>query len=361
MMAQTLVGAQWRANAWARVALVIAFILLVIGLALFFEPWRTSAGFLALGFLKFNRKALLLKAEVTYGTDAVPTGAANAMLAYDGAVRPLQLQTDHREFALPHFGNQGDLVAGKNVLMTFKVPMSGAGAAGTAPAYGPALIGCGLAETLSGGVSATYAPTTRAVGADTSVDIYFFIDGRRHSITGAIGDVKACLPAGRKPYFEFSFIGLYNIPTDVALPAMTLTAFQKELIVNNANTTPETLFTFAAKFRLAEIMLGNKLDYRNLVNSEAVRLLDRQSSARFQFEDELIATKDYWTPIMAETSGAFTVTHGTVAGNKVTIAAGQVQLLEPSIDNEGGVAMMTLGANLKPTSAGNDELSIVVL
>jgi hypothetical protein len=171
---------------------------------------------------------------------------------------------------------------------------------------------------------------------------------------------RAC-PTGKKPYFQFHFVGLYNAVADAALPALTLTAFQKELAVNNTNTTPITLFTFAAKFRQVELMFGNKLDYRNLPNSEAVRFLDRESTMRFTFESELQATKDWWASIVAATAGAFTATQGTVAGNKVTIAAPNVQLLEPDLGDEGGVAMETLSANLMPSNAGNDEFSITVL
>lgn len=311
--------------------------------------------------LKWNKKAILLKAEATYGTDSTPAEATDALLAYDVSINPLRLQTDKRDFAVPHFGNQGDLPVGQYVEIDFKIPLSGAGAAGTAPKYGPALIACGLAETITAGVSAVYAPTTPAVAADKSASIYFKVDGRLHKILGALGNVQAMLEAGKKPYFQFHFVGLFAVPSDVALSALTLTGFQTELAVNNTNTTPDTLFTYAAKLRSQMIDLGNALDYRNLPNSEAVRFLDRSSTARFVMEEELVATKDWWTPIKAGTTGAWTVTHGTVAGNKVTIAAPNVQLLEPSISSENGAAMLTVGANLEPSNAGNDELSITVL
>jgi hypothetical protein len=144
-----------------------------------------------------------------------------------------------------------------------------------------------LSETVNAGVSVVYAPVTPLGGSDISCDIYFNVDGRLHKITGALGTRRRALPAGKKPYFQFHFVGLYNARPTSALAALTLTAFQKELAVNNANTTPATLFTFAAKFRRIEIDLGNKLDYRNLPNSEAVRFLDRKATARFVFEGEL--------------------------------------------------------------------------
>ncbi len=311
--------------------------------------------------LKYNKKALLLKLEVTYGTDPTPAEATDALLAYECEIEPLKLQTDRREFALPHFGNQGELVAGQYVAVRFKVPIAGSGAAGSAPKYGSALISCGLAETLNVGVSAVYNPTTPAASADKSAAIYYKMDGRLHKVLGALGSVMAVLEAGRKPYYQFSYVGLYAGPSDAALAALTLTAFQKELPVNNANTTPNTLHTFAGKLRRQEFDLGNVIDYRNLPNSEAVRYLDRKSVARFTLEDELVATKDWWTTIKAATLGAWTVTHGTAAGNKVKIDAANVQLLEPSLSSENGTAMISFPANLTPSNAGNDELSITVL
>lgn len=309
--------------------------------------------------LKFETKLLTLKNEVTYGTDAVPTAAANAILARSVSVKPLKLMTDEREAVLPWFGNQGRLVAGKFCTIDFEVEMAGSGVAATPTGYGAALKACGLQETI--GATVVYAPTTPVVASDISCDIYFNVGGRQHKITGALGTVKAVLEAGKTPVFQFSFIGLYNAPTDVALVSPTLTIFQKPLAVNNANTTPATLFTFAGKFRRMEIDLGNKCVYRNVVNSEAVRFLDRKSTARFVLEAEAVAGKDWWTIVAAETNGVFTVTQGTAGGNKVTIAAPNVQLGEPDLSSEDGVAMETYPADIKPSVAGNDELSITTL
>jgi hypothetical protein len=153
------------------------------------------------------------------------------------------------------------------------------------------------------------------VGSDPTCDDLLQSNGRLHKITVyAMGDVKACLPAGKKPYFQFTFVALYNGPTDVALPALTLTAFQKELAVNNANTTPATLFTFAAKFRL-EIMLGNKHRLPQPAEQRGGALARSQLEARFTFEGELVATKDWWTPSPRRRRRAH-VTQGTVAATR---------------------------------------------
>lgn len=42
--------------------------------------------------LFWRKKVLTFKLETTYGTDATPTGAANAVLAIDMAVMPMARQ-----------------------------------------------------------------------------------------------------------------------------------------------------------------------------------------------------------------------------------------------------------------------------
>lgn len=311
--------------------------------------------------IKVKKLAMLLKVETTYGVDATPAEATDALLAYECAIQPLKLQTDKRDFALPYFGNQGELVAGQYIAVDFKVPIAGSGAAGTAPKYAAAFKACQLAETINVGISAVYAPTTPDVAADVSASIYYKMGGRLHKVLGALGNVSGTLDAGKKPYYQFGFVGLYAGPVDAALAALTLSAFQRELAVNNANTTANTLHGFAGKFRSQSFDVGNAIDYRNLPNSEAVRYLDRKSTARFVLEDELVATKDWWTTVKGGTLGAWTVTHGTAAGNKVKIDAANVQLLEPSLGSENGAGMITMAAHLTPSNAGNDELSITVL
>jgi len=307
---------------------------------------------------KWRRKALMLKAEGTYGVDPTPAAATDAVLARNVSLRPLILDADERTLVLPWFGNFGKLVAGKHVEIDFDVEMAGAGAAGTVPAYGPALVACEHSQTVNAGTSVVYAPITTGEGSCT---IYFYLDGRLHKILGARGTVSMSLEAGRIPVFKFKFVGLFATPTDTAIITPTVSAFVKPLAVNFANTTPATLHTFAGKIRSLSIDQGNVVSYRNLVGAEVVSFTDRKASGSIKMEDELVATKDWWTIAGAATLGALTITQGTAAGNKVTIAGANVQVSDPAADEENGVAMITMGLDFTPSSAGNDEYSITVL
>jgi hypothetical protein len=80
---------------------------------------------------QLTRKRLLLaKTEATYGTDPVPTGAANAILVRNLDITPLQSDIVQRELIRPYLGNYEQLLAQTRVQVTFEVELAGSGAAG---------------------------------------------------------------------------------------------------------------------------------------------------------------------------------------------------------------------------------------
>lgn len=307
--------------------------------------------------LKARRALLLAKNEATYALDPTLTGAANAILARDVKFKALGQDLDMRSPALPWFGDLGGAVVKGWHEISFDVEMAGAGAAGSAPGYGPLLKACGMSETLNGGVSAVYTPISTG---ESSAYLKFFVDGKCHIAAGCMGSVVMVLEKGKVPLLRFKYIGLYVIPADAALPSPTLTAFQTPLAVNLQNTTPATLHTYAAKFSLIEIDVGNICVHRNVPNSEAIRFVDRKTKGRVRFEEELVATKDWYTIARAGTTGAVAVTHGTVAGNKVALSVPNAQLEQIDADEEDQIAMETIPFNGRPGASGNDEYSITI-
>ena len=107
--------------------------------------------------LKTNKRIVVAKIESSYGVDSTATGA-NAILLRNLTVTPLDGETATRDLIRPYFGNSDILVATTMAKLDFEVELAGAGAAGTAPAYGPLLRACAMSETISAGVSVTYAP-----------------------------------------------------------------------------------------------------------------------------------------------------------------------------------------------------------
>ncbi len=307
---------------------------------------------------RWKRKIVLFKAEVTPGTDPVPVVATNAMLVRNFRISPLVTEGEDRDFEAMYVGNKGRIVAGSMVRYDFDVELAGGGAAGTAPGWGPLIKACAFSETVNAGTSVVYTPVNP--GAETTGTMYFYMDGKLYKALFSVGNVEINLPKGKIPLLHFTFIGIYAAVSDAALSAPTLTAFTKPVAVTNANTTPMTLHTYAAKFKEFKVSAGNVLTYRNLVNSESVRFTDRDSRGSAVFEEELVATKNFLSIAQLGTLGAFTVTHGTVAGNKVKIDGANVQIGDPGLDQDENIAMLSTPLLFTASSAGNDELILTV-
>ncbi len=304
-----------------------------------------------------RKRTILAKTEVTYGTDPTPTGAANAILVRNLNITPLNAELVSRDLVRGYLGASEQLIASSYVSVEFEVEMAGSGTAGTAPAYGPLLLACGMAATTSAGVSVTYAPVSSAFG---SVTIYYNVDGVLHKLTGARGNVEMDITVGQIPVFKFSFTGLYNAPTDAAVPTVTYTAFQTPLAANSDNTSAFSLYSFSGALQSLSVNMGNAVNYRTLIGAEDVLMTDRQVSGQAVFEAPLIASKDYFAAALGSALGTLDITHGTVSGNRVQISSARAKVTNPTYQDQNGIHMLQAGFNLVPSTTGNDEVSIVV-
>lgn len=304
-----------------------------------------------------RKRTILAKTEVTYGTDPTPTGVANAILVSNLTITPLNAELVSRDLVRPYLGASEQLLASSYVTAEFEVEMAGSGTAGTAPGYGPLLLACGMTATTSAGVSVTYAPVSAAFG---SITIYYNVDGVLHKITGARGNVEMTVQVGQIPKFKFTFTGLYNAPTDTAAPAVTYTAFQTPQAANSDNTSAFSLYSYTGALQSLSVNLNNAITYRTLIGAEDVLMTDRQVSGTAVFEAPTIAQKDYFTLALGSTLGTLDITHGTTAGNRVQISSTRAKVNNPTYQDQNGIHMLSAPFNLVPSTAGNDELSIVV-
>lgn len=137
-----------------------------------------------------RKRMLLAKIETVYNTDPTPTGAANAILVRNQSITPQETETVSRDLIRPYLGNSPQLPVAIHALAEFEIEMAGSGTAGVAPAYGPLLRACALAEyILAAAVTGTAqaggaSSITLAAGASATNDFYrpFTI-----SITGGTG------------------------------------------------------------------------------------------------------------------------------------------------------------------------------
>lgn len=307
----------------------------------------------------FRQRVILAKPETVYGTDSVPTGAANAIQCSEPTVQPLNANVQSRDLLFPTLGRSPDILVGKHAIVSFAVEMAGAGGAGTIPPYGPLLRACSMTETVNATVSVVYDPVTN--GSD-SVTIYFHAGSNLHSLVGARGNVEVQMPNNGVPRLLFTFTGLFVTPTAAAQPTADFSGFRDPLTVSNANTPTFSLHGFAGIMESFNANLGNSVVHRDRVNSESVVVPTREASGSVSIESPAIATKDYFAAAGGNppTLGALSIVHGGVAGDIFEIGAPNVQILNPTYSDSDGVMMLNMDLGFTRGAAGDDELQLTV-
>jgi len=307
------------------------------------------------GGLLYRNVAVLFKTEVTYGTDPTPTGVANAVLASEVKLSPMEMKTVDRNLIRPFLGNSDKLPTQIYNRLEMTLELAGSGAAGTAPAMGPLLKACGFAETTSAGVSVAYAPVSSAFSSGA---FHFNLDGVLHKGLGARGTVSFSLKNNERPVAKFVFTGLFVAVADGALPAVTLTSWKTPLPCNRTNTPTFLLHGYAGMLDDLQLDVANDVQYRGLIGGgEFVRIVDRKPKGSVLMEAVKVADKDWWTSIKDVTTGALSVIHGVTAGNIVEFAGPKVQVHTPSYQEQSGIAMLSAQLEILP-NAGNDELVV---
>lgn len=304
-----------------------------------------------------RKRAVLAKIEGTYGTDPTPTGSANAILVKNLEVTPLAANVVSRDLIRAYLGEFDQLVADKHVECSFEVEIAGSGTAGDAPAYGPLLRACGMSETVDAGVDVVYSPISASF---ESVTIYYNVDGILHKITGARGTVQIDITAKQIPVFKFKFVGIYNAPTDTALPSCDYSGFVTPLVANNTNTSGFSFFGVSTLVLSSLTMdVNNVVDFRSLIGSEYTQITDRRTMGELNFEAPALATFNAFSTALATATGALSILHGTTGGNKVQIDAPAVDVANPSYVDDNGVTLIKCPVAFLPES-GNDEFTITV-
>lgn len=306
--------------------------------------------------MALTRKRLIrVKKESTYGTDATPVGT-DALLVRNLEITPVEADVVSRDLIRPYLGNSPQLLANTRVSITFQVELAASGTAGTAPRYGSILQACGMSETIVATTSVTYAPVSSAF---SSASIYFDNDGIRHILTGCRGSFTLSGEVGQIPTIDFTMVGVYNAPTDTALPSTTYSAQASPLIFKQGNTSAFSFFSYAGCLQSVSFDMANETVYRELVGcTKEVLITNRAPSGTVMIEAPTLATKDFFALSQTETTGALTFLHGTTAGNRVTFTASQCDVGNPSYADQDGVQMLNIPYVAVPSTAGNDEVSI---
>lgn len=304
-----------------------------------------------------DKVAILFKIETVEGTDPVPTGGANAILARNVTFDPNPSTLLARPLVKPTHGQSARPIAGRHATVSFDVELAGSGTVAVAPAWGPVARACGFAETI--------IPTTGPVEYDPvssgyeSAGIYFNMDGVNHAMLMCRGSAAIVVEPNEVPMLRCTMTGLNVNPAAAALPTSDFAAFQTPLPAGNDNTPTFTLHGYAAILRSLTIDMAQRVVFRDLVNAERVDITGREPTGSLTIEAPPIGTQDFYAVERAETLAALQLVHGTVANNIVTVDAPAVQIHNPRYEEADGIAYMPMDLNVAENT-GDDEVKITV-
>lgn len=305
---------------------------------------------------RLTRKRLLLgKAETTYGTDAVPTLAANGIVCGDITLNGIEATFNKRKIVKPYLGSPGSIKGVTKSSVKFGVEAAGSGAAGTAPAFGELLRACGLSETINAATSVVYAPVSDAF---ESVTIYGNDDGVQYKLLGVRGTVDLQMTVGDAPILSFDMTGLYGgAPTAVTTPTGTMPTYVLPVSVGGDNSSLITLGGSTYPWQSCNISLSNTVNHTPLAGFEEVVISDRGPMAKVVLQATAAEEIALMALVDSGTEQVFQVTHGTTAGNIIQADGPKFRLTNPQRQDVNGI--MLLGFDLEAIpNAGNDELTL---
>ncbi len=312
---------------------------------------------------------ILAKAETTAGTDAVPTGAANAILVSEMSITPLDAKNIERNVVRGYFGASEQLVGTASVKVSLTVELAGAGSAAVGPAWGQLLLACAMAEGLLSSPSRVeYTPVSTAL---KTLTIYYYDDGVLHKLWGVMGNCMLSAKVGDSPKLKFEFIGLDGGIAAANPSGTSYAAWKVPVAITKANVTDITLGATYALGALTgglvypstgiELNLGNTVNFTPLLSSESVDITDRDVTGSMELDLTAAQEVTFMGTVKANTTQSLGLTLGTTTGNKILIHAPAVQLVNPKKVELNGKRLCGYDLRMVPTSAGtgNDELRLI--
>lgn len=318
---------------------------------------------------KIRKTLILLALEAAIGVDALPTGADNAMKAFDMTISPVETKSIDIAYVANYFGAGETLPGAVYSKCSFSVSLSGSGTPGTPPPWAPALLCGGVSELtgLTDPARVEYLPATDTLKTAT---INWYDDGLLHKLLAGSCNVKLSALAGEAPKLTFEYTGLETTPTATPNATGVLTAWKAPVAIRKANVIDVKLGgTYAAgaltggtAYNSGGITLdfGNKVDFTDLLSTEDVSISDRAIKGTFSLQLTAAEEAAMIADMKAGTTRSMCFVIGTIDGNKVMLFAPALRLTQHKKEDKNGNRMIGWDFELKPVN-GNDELRIVVM
>lgn len=305
-----------------------------------------------------NKKVILLKQEVTEGTDSAPVVGTNALRVLNYQPQFMDADGKTRNIEKAYFGADPVAMANFRRGATFDMEIHGGGAAGTAPQWMAALAYAGFAApAIVAATSATLNPTSSVPSATH----WAYIDNLLLKTVAARASVGYVIEDDEVPLFNYTLLGRPPATlAEEAAPGNAVFAGVATPVIASSENTTFSLDGYAAPLRRMAMAANVDLQPRSLIGPvDRIHYADRNWNGQIVIELPDLTAKDYFSKIRPGTTMASSLVHGTTAGNIVTITHPALQITgNVELSEEQGVLMATLPVTALPVT-GNDEVRFV--
>lgn len=305
---------------------------------------------------------ILIKEETVYGTYNAPLPASDARVVFGYTATPIESEQVRRQTERGFAGLYPSSRTAVRARDAFSIELAGSGAAATPAQFAPILRACLFgAPSITAGVDVAYPLITTGDGGSVSL-LSYKGELARMRRKGVRGNLTMDFTERQLPFMAFDLIGLIEgaATVDAGAPAgVVLPSYPAPVEVNLSNTVVQ-LGGATLGCKQLTINFGLKTEYYSTTGGRAVIFGkddsgDRRAitgTARFEMPDP--ATKNYFADINSGVALAFSLIHGTAAGNIVELTSARVFLSNVSMSVEQGKLFLNAELEFVPSAANNE-------
>jgi len=290
-----------------------------------------------------RRRVLAVKEETTPGSAETLTATQAQFNAFETEINP-NIEFIERLGQSSLSPLRGD-TAGRAGQVSFKMELSSDA--------NLAVLLTACAMQLSGGA---YIPNS---GSTTTVTIGVYEDGVFKRLRGCMGTYVITLETGKPGMVEFTFTGIWDAPSDVAMLAPTYPSVSAPRFADGT----VLIGAWTPKMSRVTIDCGNEVVLREDASDAsgyyAAHVTGRRIAGTLDPEATLVADSDMYAALIGNTEQAMSISIGTSGGVTIDISVPKFQVTGLSEGDRNGLQIdeIAFQAN-RSSSAGDDELSI---
>lgn len=302
-----------------------------------------------------QKTTVLAKKETAYGVVAMPQ-PSDALLVSEMRITPLSAEMVDRNLVSGHLGAQRQFRAKERVEIAFRLELTGAGSAGTAPVWATLLRACGWREVLTTKEKAEYTPVD---GSSDSVSIKYVVDGTIHLAKGCRGSASVDFTVGQIPTITFHFSGLIESISEGNNPGAQNKTWPLPVLPSTEVTPNVELAEHQVRLSKLQIDLGAKVEFVNFIGHQEMQIIDRRITGEMILQAPVLGDKDFFADVRDQSLHGLTLEHGNEEGHRIKFAAPKVQLSDLRYVDLDGIVVLEAGLRFTP-SVAQDELKITV-